>query len=95
MLVFRFGRPYAILLFVHISIMMATSMTFGSDSIRYLQPISFVTLLALALGTKAALRPVGQERDEAVPEDQRIAAQRSAIQPSDSDSLAQTAFIGS
>jgi hypothetical protein len=94
-LVFRFGRPYAILLFVHISIMMATSMTFGSDSIRYLQPISFVTLLALALGTKAALRPVGQERDEAVPEDQRIAAQRSAIQPSDSDSLAQTAFIGS
>src|SRR6266513_5603973 len=48
----RSVRRYAILLFVHISIMMAMSMTFGGDSIRYLQPISFATLLVLALGAK-------------------------------------------
>jgi hypothetical protein len=57
----RSVRSCAFLLFVHISIMMAMAMTFGSDSIRYLQPISFMTLLVLALGTKAALRSVSGE----------------------------------
>ena len=61
----RSVRRYAILLFVHISIMMAMAMTFGGDSIRYLQPISFMTLLVLALGTlKSALRSV--RKDEAI-----------------------------
>ncbi len=57
----RSMRPYAILLFVHISIMMAMAMTFGSNSIRYFQPISFMTLLVFALGAKAALRSLSGE----------------------------------
>lgn len=72
------GRPYAILLFVHISIMMVMSMTFGSETLRFFQPISFATLLVLALGAKAALGPVRQEKDEAVVGDQRINAQSNA-----------------
>lgn len=87
-IVFGFGRPYAILLFVHISIMMATSMTFGSDSVRYLQPVSFLTLLVFALGTKTALRPLGQERGKPLPDHERIAAQSSAIQQSNLGGLA-------
>jgi hypothetical protein len=51
------GRPCALLLFVHISIMMGMSMTFGSETLRFLQPISFMTILVLALGVRATLRP--------------------------------------
>jgi hypothetical protein len=57
----RSVHRYAILLFVHISVMMAMAMTFGSDSIRYFQPISFMTLLVLALGAKIALRSVRKD----------------------------------
>ena len=60
----RSVRRYAILLFVHISIMMAMAMTFGGDSLRYLQPISFMTLLVLALGATIALR--SGRKDEAI-----------------------------
>jgi hypothetical protein len=48
-LLFRFGRGYAFLLFVHISLMLAISMLFGGESVRYFQPISYALLLALAL----------------------------------------------
>jgi hypothetical protein len=60
----RSVRRYALLLFVHISIMMAMAMTFGSDSVRYLQPISFMTLLVLALGASIALQ--SHRKDEAI-----------------------------
>ena len=86
----RSVRRYAILLFVHISIMMAMAMTFGSDSIRYLQPISFVTLLVLALGAKIALRSV--RNDEAVAGGQSSSVE--TLRPPLS-ALAQPAFTGS
>ena len=85
----RSVRRYAILLFVHISIMMAMAMTFGSDSIRYLQPISFMTLLVLALGTKVALQSV--RKDEAIAGEQRRVE---TLRP-DLSALAQPAFAGS
>src|SRR3954454_968885 len=58
----RSVHRYAILLFIHISIMMAMAMTFGSDSVRYLQPISFMTLLVLALGAKIALQSIRKDK---------------------------------
>ena len=57
----RSVRRYAILLFVHISIMMTMSMMFGGYSIRYFQPISFMTLLVLALVATTALRSARKE----------------------------------
>jgi hypothetical protein len=89
------GRPYAILLFVHISIMMAMSMTFGSDTVRFFQPISFMTLLVLALGTKAALRPVRRDKEEAISDEQQISVQSYPTLRSDARGLAQPTFIGS
>ncbi|MEY2490319.1 MAG: hypothetical protein QOC70_2261 [Verrucomicrobiota bacterium] len=89
----RFGRPYAIFLFVHISIMLAMSMTFGGESIRYLQPVSFMTLLVLALGAKALLRPVREDKDQAVTEEQRINVQPAPTPRPDVRSLAHPAFI--
>jgi hypothetical protein len=94
-IVLRFGRLFAILLFVHTSIMMATSMTFGSDSIRYFQPISFVTLLILALGAKAALPFVHGDKNMAMEDDPQIRVQSPAIPRSDIRGLAESAFIGS
>jgi hypothetical protein len=83
-------RRYAVLLFVHISIMMAMAMTFGSDSLRYFQPISFMTLLVLALGAKIALRSV--RKDETI-----AGAQRSSVETlrPDLSAMAQPAFTGS
>jgi len=92
-IVLKFGRSYAIVLFVHISIMMVMSMTFGRDSVRYLQPISFLTLLVLALGAKAVLRPLGPEKEKAGADDQRIDARPATLR--DTNSLAQSSFIGS
>ena len=86
----RCVRRYAILLFVHISIMMAMAMTFGTHSIRYLQPISFMTLLVLALGAKIALRSV--RKDEAITGGQRNNVE--TLRP-DLSALAQPAFTGS
>jgi hypothetical protein len=86
----RSVRRYAILLFVHISIMMAMAMTFGGDSIRYLQPISFTTLLVLALGAKIALRSV--RKDEAIAGWQRSSVE--TLRP-DLNALVQPAFTGS
>jgi hypothetical protein len=86
----RSVRRYAILLFVHISIMMAMAMTFGSGSIRYLQPISFMTLLVLALGAKIALRSV--RKDEAIAGGQRSSVE--TLRP-DLNALVQPAFTGS
>jgi hypothetical protein len=86
----RSMRRYAILLFVHISIMMAMAMTFGGDSIRYLQPISFTTLLVLALGAKIALRSV--RKDEAIAGWQRSSFEN--LRP-DLNALVQPAFTGS
>jgi hypothetical protein len=89
----RFGRAYAVFIFLHISIMMAMSMTFGGDSIRYLQPISFMTLLVLALGAKSIFPSVRQEKKEGTADDQRNNAQSSPIL-SDLNTLAPVAFIG-
>jgi hypothetical protein len=86
----RSVRRYAILLFVHISIMMAMAMTFGGDSIRYLQPISFMTLLLLALGAQIALRSL--KKDEAIAGGQTSSVE--TLRP-DLSALAQPAFTGS
>jgi hypothetical protein len=86
----RSVRRYAILLFVHISIMMAMAMTFGSDSIRYLQPISFITLLLLALGAQIALRSL--KKDDAIAGGQKSSVE--TLRP-DLSALAQPAFTGS
>jgi hypothetical protein len=82
-------RQYALLLFIHISIMMAMAMTFGSNSIRYLQPISFMTLLVLALGAKIALQSLW--KDEAI-----VSGQSRSVETSrpDLSALAQPTFTG-
>jgi hypothetical protein len=89
----RSVRPCALLLFVHISIMMATAMTFGSDSIRYFQPISFMTLLVLALGAKTALRPVRRDKEEARTNEQPISVQSNPTLRSAVGALFQPAFV--
>jgi hypothetical protein len=86
----RSVRRYALLLFIHISIMMAMAMTFGGDSIRYLQPISFMTLLVLALGAETALRSV--RKDEAIAGGERSSVE--TLRP-DLSALAPPAFTGS
>jgi hypothetical protein len=87
------GRPYAIVLFVHSSIMMGMSMTFGSETLRFLQPISFMTILVLALGARAALRPVRTNEDETVLNEELSAVQSQPTLRSDLDSLAGPAII--
>ena len=82
-------RRYAILLFVHISIMMAMAMTFGSNSVRYLQPISLMILLVLALLAKIALRTV--RRDEPTAGGQTNSVE--SLRP-DLSALVQPAFVG-
>jgi hypothetical protein len=92
-IVLRFGRPYAILLFIHVSIMMATSMTFGGQSVRYFQPISFMTLLVLALVAKAALRLARGGKDELMTDEQPTSVQSNPTLRSDVSNLAQPALI--
>lgn len=58
------GRPYAILLFIHSTIIMGVAMTFGSETLRFLQPVSFLTLLIVALWIAAALRHRSGTKDE-------------------------------
>jgi hypothetical protein len=48
-LIFRPTRKYAAILFIHISVLVAMSVTFGGHSIRYFHPVSFGTLLVIAL----------------------------------------------
>jgi hypothetical protein len=71
------------------------SMTFGGKNVRYLQPISFMTILVLALGVKAALRPSRRDKDEAMTDEQRTSVQFNPTLRSDVSGLAQPAFIGS
>ena len=86
----RSVHRYAILLFIHISIMMAMAMTFGNDSVRYFQPISFMTLLVLALGARIALRSV--RKDKAIAGGTESSVE--TLRP-DLSALAQPAFTGS
>ncbi len=46
---FRPTRRYASLLFLHITVTLLVSTVFGGHTVRYLQPISFATLLVVAL----------------------------------------------
>jgi len=46
---FRPTRGYAFLLFVHITVTLLVSTIFGGHTVRYLQPISFATLLVIAI----------------------------------------------
>lgn len=48
----RFGREYAALLFIHVGSMSAVTMEFGGDSVRYFQPISYAFLLVMVLGLR-------------------------------------------
>lgn len=70
--------------------MMVMTMMFGYDSVRYFQPISFMTLLVLALGAKIALRSV--RKDEAIAVPQRSSAE--TLRP-DLSALSQPAFTES
>jgi hypothetical protein len=83
-------RRYAMLLFVHISIMMAMAMIFGSNSVRYLQPISFMTLLVFALVARNLLPSVRKE--DAIAGGQRNSVE--TLRP-DLSALARPAFVGS
>ena len=46
---FRTTRGYAFLLFVHITVTLLVSTVFGGHTVRYFQPISFATLLVIAI----------------------------------------------
>jgi hypothetical protein len=46
---FRPTRGYAFLLFVHITVTLLVSTIFGGHTVRYLQPISFATLLVIGI----------------------------------------------
>jgi hypothetical protein len=46
---FRPMRGYAFLLFIHITVTLLVSTIFGGHTVRYLQPISFATLLVIAI----------------------------------------------
>jgi hypothetical protein len=46
---FRPTRKYAFLLFIHITVTLLVSTIFGGHTVRYLQPISFATLLVIAV----------------------------------------------
>jgi hypothetical protein len=46
---FRPTRGYAFLLFIHITVTLLVSTIFGGHTVRYLQPISFATLLVIAV----------------------------------------------
>lgn len=46
---FRPTRPYAFLLFVHVTVTLLVSAVFGGHTVRYLQPISLATLLVVAI----------------------------------------------
>jgi hypothetical protein len=78
---------------VHISIMMATSMTFGGDSVRYLQPISFVTLLVLALGARVTLGPIRKDKEEAITKEQPTSVQSNPTVQSAVSALFQPALV--
>lgn len=49
---FRSTRKYALLLFIHLSLIVTVSVTFGGHSLRFFQPVSFATLLVIALLAK-------------------------------------------
>jgi hypothetical protein len=87
------GRPFAVLLFVHSSIMMGMSMTFGSETLRFLQPISFMTILVVALGARATLRPVRADEEGTLSDEEGSSVQSHPILPSDLDGLAHPTLI--
>jgi hypothetical protein len=89
----RRTRSYALLLFIHISIMMSTSMTFGSDSVRYFQPISFVTLLVLALGTSAVVRQVRRKKEAAISDEPKADRPVDSSLPAKMRTLAPPALV--
>jgi hypothetical protein len=51
-LIFPSTRKYALLLFIHISLLVTISVTFGGHSLRYFHPVSFGVLLAIAVLAK-------------------------------------------
>ncbi len=69
---------------------MAMAMTFGTDSVRYFQPISFLTLLVLALGATIALRSVRKDAAIACGQTNSVETLRA-----DLSTLIQPAFTGS
>jgi hypothetical protein len=54
-LIFPSLRKYALLLFIHISLLVTVSVTFGGHSVRFFQPVSFGALLVVALLAKGGL----------------------------------------
>ena len=50
-------RGYAFLLFVHITVTLLVSTVFGGHTVRYLQPISFATLLVIAVYLGRFIKP--------------------------------------
>jgi hypothetical protein len=48
-LIFPATRKYAVILFIHLSALVVLSVTFGGHSLRFFHPVSFGTLLVIAL----------------------------------------------
>jgi hypothetical protein len=71
--IFRPTRPYALLLFLHITVSLTVSNIFGGQSIRYFQPISLATILILAiyaryfLSRRETARSTNAEEEHFVP----------------------------
>jgi hypothetical protein len=60
-LCFRSTREFAALLFIHVCVMLTLSVTFGGQNVRFFQPISFATLLVIAVLATAFVRANGYE----------------------------------
>lgn len=65
-IVLRFHRQHAVLLFIHVALVVAVSVTFGGPAIRYFQPISFTMFLVIALGVDALLTSRRNEKIKAI-----------------------------
>ncbi len=63
-LIFPATRKFAVILFIHLSALVLLSVTFGGHSLRFFHPVSFGTLLVIALlahGVQARFVPMRKE----------------------------------
>jgi hypothetical protein len=88
----RSTRLYAVLLFIHVSLVLVVPVIFAGAALRYLQPVSLLTLLLIALWTKTLLTNRGKKTEPMT--DERWINLQSAPPPRpDLSNLAQPAFI--
>lgn len=65
--VFRPTRRYATFVFIHITLTLIVSTVFGGHTVRYLQPLSFCTLLVVALYLRRFTEPLRSAADSRAP----------------------------